>query len=302
MSITRWAQIPIILAVALFLGTDCFPATAFAQGGGLSPATVADYGLKLTQAQKLQADIASQVACLNTRDRALETDRDVNQERLGDLRAQERKLSSDVATQQAAYQGYQNQLRTEENKLGGLQRELGELSARKYLQEEAVRQCKDGWSPNFLCDAANTLAHFFGEFVDVENAIATSERRVSSARGGVRDLEQRLDQSRRDLAATEAQITATSDSIRRTEQDIQILQTALAALRVDVQGRRRLFEDFQGALNEAKTVDTADGRARTARRVGDIAANIDLVIAQSADVMARANSNLPADWKKACAA
>jgi len=227
-----------------------------------------------------------------------------DQERLlGQLRSQEQQLDQASRAQQSAYDGYMRNFQEERRNLDGLRRQLRELETRKRAQEQALQECKAQWYiPNFACDASYSLLQLVGEIRSYDGDIAAAAKREQIARDSANFALGKLQQSRREIDSTRVRANAVAAEISRTEHEIGALKTGLSDLRAEVQPYQIVIDEFANALTEAKDVNLADARARTARKLSSIAANVDAAMARSTAAIQHANSVLPAGWMEACIA
>lgn len=276
--------------VAVMMGASLAVA---ASAGALSPAEISDFKATLVKARHAQVGMKECVAGLDGHVAQAVAQRDARQVRLGELRTREEALRAEIATQEAALAGYGDELRREEETLHRLQADLRSLQQRKDAQEAELRACKSHWySVDWVCDAASGIAHVVGAFKDVSGDIGIAERRVNAAHAGLRQAEQRRDEARAMLEKAAADARAVDAELGQTERELVRLHATLATVRADVQAYKTLLDDFEHALAESEKLDTEDGRARTVRRLRDIAARIESSLARSAQAVATANSSL----------
>ncbi len=293
------------LIAAVTLGMVSTRALSGPSNEALTPAAIAEYDLKLANVQTIQADLSIRVTCLNKREQTLISQRDVAQLQLGDLRSREHVLNSNLVSQQAAHDAYKRAYETESEALNNLHHKLGSLQSRKWAQEEAVRRCKaDAWIFGFFCDGAYEIGVGLGldGFEHLESSISAAQSKVNASYDAVNTAQQALERSRSELAATQTEASALIATIHNTEQEIVALAAALSALRNEARDFARLRDEFQNALNEARRIDTSDGRARTARAVQYISAKVDDALVRLAPVAAQAEAALPSGWMNSCLA
>ena len=291
------------LAISLFTSDMAFQPGALAQTGGLDPAKISEFQSKLESAQSTQADLNQRVSCLNQRDAQLVSQRDNLDERIGRLRTEENKLAPQVNRLKTAYDGYMREYEKERRELDRFRRHVHELEARKRGQEQALQECKSKWYiPNASCDLAYNILEVTGDIKNYDGAIDAAARRERIAHESANFTLENLQRTKRDFNLTRAQANALAAEIYRTEHEMAATKTALSGLREVVQPYQTLIDDFANALNEAKGVNLADARARTARKLSTIAANVDAAVARSTAAIGHANSVLPAGWVGACIA
>jgi hypothetical protein len=292
-----------LLALCVMLLSGLSTSHAAPTATALTPEAIAEYTAKLDKARAARADLETRVTCLTGRDAALVAQRDDKQRTLGRLREQEARLKVDIVSNSSALDGFRRNLDAESQRLDGLRAELRRLEARKRAQDAEVADCKSRWwIPNFMCDFANEIAHLIGAFKNVQGEIDAQQRRVNSAQEGINLAWRNLTQSQQALAEAQRQAALNSDQIRQHEALISAIQSALSQLRPSVQSYRLLIDGLQDALIEAGKVDTADGRARTARTVQDLAGKIDEALQQTNQALAHARSALPPEVKSCVAA
>jgi chromosome segregation ATPase len=293
----------IAFSLSLFLNAIAFQPGALAQTETLDPAKISEFQSKLESGKRTQADLNQRVICLNQRDAQLVSQRAAQETLLGQLRSQEQQLDKTSRTQQSAYDGYVSNFQKEQSDLNGLRTRLRQLESRKRAQELELQDCKARWYvPNFACDASNSLLHLVGEFRSYEGAIAAAAKREQIARESANLAYRKLEQSKREVDSTRGRVNALAAEISRTEREIGALKTALSDLRAEVQPYQIVIDEFANALTEAKDINLADARARTARKLATIAANLDAAMARSTAAIGHANSVLPAGSMGACIA
>lgn len=294
-----------MLIVQLFVGSFLLSAEALAQNEVLSQAAISEYTEKLVHARNIQAEIADRLTCLEKNDAELTSQNKGLEIELGNLRRREQDSATELAIQQSKQKDFKAIYESEWANYVNLQGEVAHYQAKKWAQEEAVRQCKRqlsssgwfDWLTDPACDLSNSIAHLVGAIETVDGKIAASERKLQIARDGMNDAQQRLDESQKALVQAQQQAEQFEALARRTENEIHTLKATLSGLRIEVQNYRNQLDDFENVLKEAASVDTADALARTARKVIRISDDVDKAVARVADP---ANSVLPEGWKQSC--
>jgi chromosome segregation ATPase len=267
----------------------------------LTPEAIAAFERKLDGARAAQADIATRVTCFEQQKRQLIQQRDKDQVRLGELVGHRKALDPVLVAQAAEYRTFEAARNTEQTRLGQLQNELGDLQRRKTSQERALANCKaEPWTINALCDLAYGLAHLTGRFVDNQARINETQRRFDSAAREAEAAEGRYRASKAAYDANEADAAATTTQIKAAETSIGRLQAALATLETNTHDSKLLLDEFDDAIDEAKRVDTADGRARTARAVRGLAIRVDEATQRSGALLAQAKTTLTDQQLRSC--
>ncbi len=266
-----------------------------AQNATLNQALITEYTVKLENARNIQAGIVTRVACIEARDAELTSRSQELEVELGGLRRREQALASELATRQVERDQFSKVYDSEKIKYNQLAKTLASYKAEKKRHDDWVRQCKhDTWIFSFTCDIATVLGRLVGQIRSVEGEIATLKRQLEISQGALTAAEQRHNESASALALAQSQSVEVEASISQTENEIKQLKAVLSELRTNVQSNRTLLDDFEAALAEANTVDTADSRARTARKVARNSADVDQLVIRSSELVERANSVLPA--------
>lgn len=303
---SRIANIRAALAMAWSIGLLGGLGFAGAPAGAqdrapLTPAAIAQFEQKLERARADQADIAARVKCFEGQKRQMIQQRDADQLRLGQLVGHRKALEPTLVTQEAEYKAFAVARDAEQARLVRLQNDLSDLERRKSSQERALANCKaEWWTINAVCDLAYGLAHLTGRFVDNQQQITETRRNLDIAARAAETSEGRYRQSKTAYDANEADATATSTQIRAAETSIGRLQAALSTLETNSHDSKQLLNEFDDALDEAKQVDTADGRARTARLVRDLAVRVDEASQRSASLLAGAKATLTEQQLRSC--
>lgn len=292
----------LILSFGLLAGLGFASAPAEAQDpSALTPAAIAAFEQKQQGARAAQADIAARVACFGQQKRQLIQQRDQDQLRLGELVGRRKALDPVLVAQAAEYRTFETARNAEQARLGQLQFELADLQRRKAAQERALANCKaEPWTINALCDLAYGLAHLTGRFVDNQQQINETQRRFDSAAQQAEAAEGRYRVSKAAYDANEAEAAAETVQIKAAETSIARLQAALTTLETNVHDSKLLLDEFDDALSEAKRVDTADGRARTARAVRGLAIRVDEATQRSGALLAQAKTTLTDQQLRSC--
>lgn len=286
------------LTVLFFVGPLLLTAEAAAQDEVLSQATISEYTAKLTHARNIEVEVANRVECIEAHDAELASRRNALEQALGDLLRHKLDLDSEIAKQQEKQKGFSASYQSELANSARLQRELDNLQAKKQAQDAELRDCRSKWyTLPGMCQLSNWLLHTVGAIESVEGKIASSQRGLQIAEDGLNSVGLWLDQSQNELSFAQSQLVEVKTSIDQTEDDIQKLKTTLSDLRAKDQSYRKLLDDFANALKEAKSVDTADARARTARKIIRISDDVDAAVARVVDP---ANSVLPEGWRQNC--
>lgn len=289
------------LAAASLLLLGLGSANAASSDDILTPAAIAAFEQKLETARVTQADIAGRVTCFEQQDAAMVAERDADQLRLGQLVAHKRELEGLLVQRRAEYDGFLREYNDASGRLAQLRSDLDKLKSYKAAKEEAVRRCKDSWTIlGFLCDLAVEIAQLTGQIENNDHLIGPTEKRLNDAVAGMQTAVTRYDESQALLTAAERDAKQTSDQIEATEASIVRLQAALAILRPEVLRNMQLLNEFDGALGEARRVDTADGRARTGRLVRVLAARVDGVQGKSSALYDQARTVLTPQQFTAC--
>jgi len=267
----------------------------------LTPAAIAAFEQKLTAARADQADIATRVACFDQQKQGLIQQRDKDQLRLGGLLAHSRALAPELAAREAEYRAFETVRDAEQARLNTLHQEIAGLRQRKAAQEHALAQCKaDFWTPNVLCDMAYGMARLMGLFVDNEQQIVETQRRLDNAIDATEAAERRYRESKAAYDVNEADAAVTTAQVTATESSIGRLQAALSTLETNSYDSKLLLDAFDDALDEARRIDTADGRARTARTVRSLALRVDEVARRSSGLLVQAKTTLTEQQLRSC--
>lgn len=298
----RIRRMALAWSFGLLVGLGSASAPALAQDREpLAPATIAAFEQKLTAARAAQADTATRVACFDQQSQILKQRRDQDQVRLGELVGHRNALAPKLSTLEAEYRTFETTRDAEQTGLNTLHQEMAVLRQRKAAQEHALARCKaDFWTPNFMCDWAYGLAHLMGLFVDNEQQIAETQRRLNNAIDATEAAERRYRESKDAFDANEADAAATTAQINAAEASIKSLLATLTALETNNHDSKLLLDAFDDALDEAKRVDTADGQARTARAVRGLAVRIDEVTGRSNALQAQAQTTLTERQLRSC--
>ncbi len=267
----------------------------------LTPSAIAEFEQKLEGARAAQADIAARVACFARQKGLMIQQRDADQLRLGQLVQHRKALEPLLVRQEAEYRGFEATRNGEQARMDQLRGELGELERRKRSQERALANCKaEPWTINFVCDLAYGLAHLSGRFVDNQQKITDTQRRLDTAARNADAAEGRYRASKTDYDTTVADAGATTTQIKAAETSIGRLQAALSALETNAHDSKVLLDEFDNALDEARQVDTADGRARTARTVRGLAVRVDEATQRSGGLLKQAKDTLTEQQLRSC--
>lgn len=286
------------LTVLLFVGPLLLTVEAVAQDEVLSQATISEYTAKLTHARNIEVEVAHRVECIEARDAELASRRIALEKALGDLLRHKLDLDSEIAKQQEKQKGFSVTYESELANSARLQWELVNLQAQQQAQDADLRDCRSKWyTLPGMCQLSNWLLHTVGAIESVEGKIASSQRGLQIAKAGLNSVGLWLEQSQNELSLAQSQLVEVKTLIDQTEDDIQKLKTTLSDLRTEDQSYRKLLDDFANALKEAKSVDTADARARTARKIIRISDDVDAAVARVIDP---ANSVLPEGWRQNC--
>jgi chromosome segregation ATPase len=278
--------------VALLVGLAGSPTWAHGEEA-LTPAAITEFELKLGAARAAQAVVTGRIACFERQDRDLVLERDADQRRLGELVSHKRDLESLLVQQRSEYEGFSREYNEGRRQVQTIQNELEKLRAYKAAKEEALRICKRQWGfMGFMCDLSMEIAQATGMIQKNDHQIAVAQSRVVAAEAGMRQAEARLRQSEAALARSQEDAARTQEEIRVAEASISRLQATLSTLRPEFHNNKLLLDDFASALDEAKSVDTADGRARTARMVRTLAVRVDQSTRQSDALVAQARTVL----------
>lgn len=277
------------------------PPTGAQDRAHLTPAAIAEFEQKLQGARAAQADIAARVRCFEQQKRQMIQQRDADQLRLGQLVQHRRELEPVLVRQEAEYKGFETTRNAEQGKMDQLRSELGDLERRKRSQERALANCKaEWWTINAVCDLAYGLAHLTGRFVDNQQKITDTQRRLDAAAQNADAAEGRYRTSKSDYDATVADAGSTTTQIKAAETSIGRLQAALSALETNAHDSKLLLDEFDNALDEARQVDTTDGRARTARTVRSLAVRVDEATQRSSGLLKQANDTLTERQLRSC--
>lgn len=278
----------------------CVPAAA-QDREPLTPAAIAAFEQQLTGARATQADIAARVTCFDGQRTSLIQQRDKDQLRLGELIRHKKDLEPVLVAQEAEYRGFEKARDAEQAELSRLNDVLVHLRYRKEIQERALADCKASpWTINALCDLAYGLAHLTGHFVDNERQIAEAQRRFDSVAGEARAAEERYRASRTAHDGYEADAITTGVQIGAAETAIGGWKAALSTLETNTHDSKLLLDEFDGALDEARRVDTADGKARTARAVRGLAVRVDEARRRSGALLDQAKTSLTEQQLRSC--
>ncbi len=289
-------------SVGLLAGLGVVGAPAGAQDRTpLTPTAIAEFEQKLAGARAAQAEIAARVTCFTQQKGRLIQQRDADQLRLGQLVQHRKELEPGLIRQEAEYRGFETTRNAEQARMDQLRSELADLERRKRSQERALAYCKaEPWTLNFVCDMAYGLAHLTGRFVDNQQQITDTQRRLDTAARNASEAEGRYRASKADYDATLADAGTTTTQIKAAEASIGRLQAALSTLETNTHDSKLLLDAFDDALNEARQVDTADGRARTARTVRGLALRVDEATQRSGGLLVQAKANLTEQQLRSC--
>ena len=292
----------LLCALGLWLGSGLAPSLAWAPSGdALTPTAIAAFEQKLSAARAAQAGVSDRVACFEREDRRLVQERDAHQKRLGGLVGHRKQLEATLAQQRAEYQGFSQDFEETSARLQELNDQLRQAHAYRAAKEQAFQECRSRMGfMSFLCDFSQVLSEALGLIRNNEHDIEVQERRVALAASGRDAAEQRYRASQAALAASETDAAETAGQIKVAETSIVSLQQALATLRPMIHENKVVLDAFADALNEARTVDTADGRDKTARQVLALAGQVDEVSQTSDTLSAKARSLLSEEQLKAC--
>ena len=286
----------LILIFSLVVGPFLLSTEAVAQNEVLSQAAISQFTANLERARNIQAEIGDRVLCIEARDKELISQRAKLEIGIGEIRLKEQTLASKLAVQDDLYKSYSAIYDSEMNTHNKLEEELRVYQNQKWSQEEAVRICKNEWyTINAFCDLAMEITKLVGLIESVEGKIASTTQRLNSARDAKNEAQQRLNESEKELVLVKQQLEQSNVSVRQMENEISTLKITLSNLRSENQNDNILFDNFENALKEAKSVDTADARARTARKVILISEKVD-------NALKEANSILPPGWRQSCSA
>jgi hypothetical protein len=280
--------------IALLVGSGLAGSPTGARGEeALTPTAIAAFEQKLGAARAAQAVVAGRVACFEQQDRDMVLERDADQRRLGELVTRKRDLESLIVQQRSEYEGFSREYNEGRHQVETLQFELDRHRAYKAAKEDALRICKRQWGfLGFMCDLSMEIAQATGMIEKNDHQIAVAQGRVAAADAGMRQAEARRRQSEAALVKSQDDVAGTQEEIRVAEASIGRLQATLSTLRPEVHNNKVLLDDFAGALDEAKTVDTSDGRARTARMVRTLALRVEQSTRHSEALVAHARAVL----------
>jgi len=267
----------------------------------LTPAAIAAFEQQLTNARATHDDIATRVTCFGQQKTSLIQQRDKDQLRLGALMKHQGELEPLLVRQTAEYKGFEATRDAEQARLIQLNNELEHLRQRKAGQERALADCKASpWTINALCDLAYSLAHLTGHFVDNGQQLTDTQRRLDIAIEATRGAEQRYRDSKAAYDANTIDASATTTQIRSAEVSIARWQAALTTLETNAHDSKLLLDEFDDALDEARRVDTADGKARTARAVRGLAVRVDEATRRSGALLGQAKTTLTEQQLRSC--
>jgi predicted nucleic acid-binding Zn-ribbon protein len=298
----RIRRMALAWSLGLLVGLGVASAPALAQDREpLTPAAIAAFEQQLTGARAAQADTATRMACFDQQSLVLKQRRDQDQVRLGELVGHRNALAPELTAHEAEYRAFETTRDAEQARLNTLDQEMARLRQRRAAQENALAQCKaDFWTPNFMCDLAYGMAHLMGLFVDNEQQIVETQRRLDNAIDAAEAAERRYRESKAAFDANEIDAAATTAQINAAETSLKNLLAALTALETNSHDSKLLLDAFDDALNEARRVDTADGQARTARAVRGLAVRIDEVTGRSGALQAQAQTTLTEHQLRSC--
>lgn len=282
------------------IGTQHPGYRALAQSEPLSEAQLAAFRAKLENLRSKLTYLSWIADCLQHSETQLYTQRRDKEVALGTLRNSESKLAQDVRTQEAAYNDFQANLNSERDRLGKLQRDLGNLQRKRDAQEEWIRQCeaKKEWIHLWgaSCRLDRDASQFLGLIKNYEGDIAAASRSEQIALNSVRSADKQLQESGRQLEEARRQSGEAAAQSARIESTIVEVSRNLATLRENLQSLQLVAIDLEVVLLAGADVDTADPRPRTARAIDALASRADEALTRSEDSVSAAGQTLGRAW------
>ena len=286
------------VALAIAVGFSQVPVRAADEA--LTAEQIADFESKLAQAREAQTDATKRLGCLDQQDQQLVIKRDQDQLRLGELVRRKNEVEATLIRQRAEYDSYKAEFDQANQRFGEARSRLHQLQQIEEAKQAALRKCSAEFGfLGFLCVPALKTAQLIGAIPETEKLVAEESRRLADA--AARDAAaSRYRESEAAFAASDVAAATANKEIKAAEASISALDKALAALRPSILDNKKLLDEFADALNEAKTVDTADGRGRTARRVRDLAKRVVTALQGANTLLASSKATLAQYQLTAC--
>ncbi|UYO41249.1 hypothetical protein KQX62_08145 [Rhodopseudomonas palustris] len=261
------------VALSIAVGFSQVPVRAADEA--LTAEQIADFESKLAQAREAQTDATKRLGCLDQQDQQLVIKRDQDQLRLGELVRRKNEVEATLIRQRAEYDSYKAEFDQANQRFGEARNRLHQLQQIEEAKQAALRKCSAEFGfLGFLCVPALKTAELIGAIPETEKLVAEESRRLADAAAARDAAASRFRESEAAFAASDVAAATANKEIKAAEASISALDKALATLRPSILDNKKLLDEFADALNEAKTVDTADGRGRTARRVRDLAKRV----------------------------
>ena len=274
---------------------------AQAQSAGLDENEKTAYRAKLSQAEKIDKDLAIRIGCIERHDAALEKQSADLQIQLGGLRRKEQDLTSQKANAESRFNDFRRQYSAADDLYRQKSNEYRRLQAQLDAQRRALKECKRSldtggvfnWFTDATCDLSLEINRLVGILPNVEGAMNSAKRQLQIHQQTLNGQRNLLNRAQSDLQTAQRDLARTTNEIRQVEDGISRTKLALTDLRGERRTNRLLLDAFATILAEANTVDTEGGRRRTRIHITQLSPEIDKLIANSSAVIAGANAVLP---------
>lgn len=277
-----------------------------AQQPAINAEVLTAYQAKLAQGRQMKTALDGQAECLQRIDGELVNQRDEDQKKLGGLREQEHKMEIDISILQSKYKLFGENMKEAQAALTKnrlmLQKTEDEISNRLSNKTE----CGSGGLLNVfvpvVCAGSAALDEITGEAARLRSNLIESERRVKQGEAALNDLNAQVRDAGNALFSVRAEKSQVSAGIGNLEKDISSVDRSLSSIRQQSQNNGQLIDLLQGMLQEAESVSTDDGRARTARAAVGIAQHLDEALSRSQTLITTTKTSLPREMAERCSA